>query len=197
MKYEFLVREKCKNSSDKTDENIKINEDNSFIGSTMLSTYEDFNIFLKKKQDKNIDNKNIDDTNNNDNEKKNKEITDNKHSIKKDNPSLFESEKKTVETIVKYSSSFLSLLLNFIYMLKNAFVLLISKKKLNTNSIINKDIEIINRFNKKKNKHDKNIEKNDNKYIEKNKKYIEKNNKHIEKNNKNIKKINSYFLELD
>ena len=156
MKYDFLVKQKFKNSSDEPDENINKNADKSIIGSTMLSTYEDFNIFLKKTQDKIID---IKEENNDTNQNKEKEIikneiTDNKKSIKKDNSTLFESEKKTVETIVKYSSSFLNFLLKFINILKNSFIQLILRKKLNSSTT--KDKEIINRFNKhikRKNKH--------------------------------------------
>jgi len=188
MKYDFLIKEKLKNSSNEADENIKKNEDNSFIGSTMLSTYEDFNIFLKKTQDKNTDSKIMENKENIENKDKEttekKEIINDKNNIINDNSTLFESEKKTVESIVKYSSSFFSLLLNFIYMLKNIFMHLISKKKLNTDTI--KDKEIINRFNKHNKKKDKHMEKNDDKH-----------NKHIEKNNKHIKKMNSYLLELD
>jgi len=208
MKYDFLIKEKFKNSSDKVDKNssdevdknIKQNKDISFIGSTMLSTYEDFNIFLKKPQDKNTHSKiieykekNIDNNQSKENKTiEKKEITHDKHS--KDNSTLFESEKKTVESIVKYSSSFLNLLLNFIYMLKNAFIYLISKKKLNTNTI--KDKDIINRFNKHIDKNDKHIENND-KYMERNHKHMKRNHKHIEKNDKHIKKMNSYLLELE
>ena len=190
MKHDFLVKEKLKNSSDEADENIKKNEDNSFIGSTMLSTYEDFNIFLKKPQDKNTDSKIIEYKEQNIDNNEKKESTNDKHSIKKDNSTLFESEKKTVESIVKYSSSFFNLLLNFIYMLKNTFMYLISKKKLNTETI--RDKEIINRFNKHNKKKDKH------KHMEKNyDKHIERNDKHIGKNYKHIKKMNSYLLELD
>jgi len=166
----------------------------------MLSTYEDFNIFLKKSQDKNIDSKIIEyrEQNIDNNENKGNKLVE-----KKDNSTLFESEKKTVESIVKYSSSFFNLLLNFIYMLKNTFMYLISKKKLNTETI--RDKEIINRFNKHNKKKDKHIEKNHDKHIEKNDKHIEKNHdkhiekndKHIGKNDKQIKKMNSYLLELD
>jgi hypothetical protein len=208
MKYDFLIKEKCKNSSEEQNENINKKDNNSFIGSTMLSTYEDFNIFLKKPQDKIIE---IRETNEDDicenkesmndkknkesmndkknkesmNDKKNKESMNDNKNKENTNYTLFESEKKTVENIVKYSSSFINLLLNFIYILKNAFMYLISKKKLNTDTI--KDKEIINRFNKhnkKKDKHYKHNEGNDDKHIKKN-------------DNKYIKKMNSYLLELD
>lgn len=192
MKYDFLIKQKSKNSSDEINPKIDKNEDNSIVASTMLSTYDDFNIFLKKNQDKIINENNdidkkqiIDDNPNNQN-------TENKSSKKKDNSTLFESEKKTVETIVKYSSSFLSIILNFIYMLKNTITLLISKKKLNTDSI--KDKEIIDKFNKHNGKHNKHIKKND-KHIEK------KNDKHKAKHekysNKHIKNMNSYLLDLE
>ncbi len=75
-------------------------------------------------------------------------------------------------------------------MLKNTFMYLISKKKLNTETI--RDKEIINRFNKHNKKKDKH------KHMEKNyDKHIERNDKHIGKNYKHIKKMNSYLLELD
>ena len=123
MKYDFLVKE---NSSDKIDdekdnekdnEKEKEKENKSFIGSTMLSTYEDFKIFLKKKQG------------NSSNEISNKNNNDVNDNIKKDNSTYFESEKKTVETIVKYSSSFLNLLLKIFEILKKALINLILKKK--------------------------------------------------------------------
>ncbi len=203
MKYDFLVKQKVKNSSDEPDENINKNTDKSIIGSTMLSTYEDFNIFLKKTQDKIIDIKEENNDANKNKEKENikNEITDNKKSIKKDNSTLFESEKKTVETIVKYSSSFLNFLLKFINILKNSFIQLILRKKLNSSTT--KDKEIINRFNKhikKKNKHreinDKHRETND-KHRETNDKHRETNDKYREINDKHIKKMNSYLIELD
>ncbi len=105
MKYDFLVKENSKNFSDKNDYSQNENNNKSFIGSTMLSTYEDFKIFLKKKQENSsndINNKN----NNEINKVKNSKDEDNK-----DKSTYFESEKKTVETIVKYSSSFINLLL--------------------------------------------------------------------------------------
>ena len=218
MKYDFLVREKLKNNSDETSDNkyIRKNEDGSFIGSTMLSTYDDFNIFIKKTQHKN----NIDDMKNNIDDMKNN-IDDDKDSKKKinndsekkidddsekkidnnKNSTLFESEKKTVETIVKYSSSFINLLLKLVFILKNVFLNLISKKKINTES--NKDKEIIDKFNKHLKK---NIVKKKEKYLERKDKSLEKKNKSLEKKNykqiekkddKHIKKMNSYLLELD
>ncbi len=199
MKYDFLVKQKVKNSSDEPDENINKNTDKSIIGSTMLSTYEDFNIFLKKTQDKIIDIKEENKENNDANKNKEKEnikneITDNKKSIKKDNSTLFESEKKTVETIVKYSSSFLNFLLKFINILKNSFIQLILRKKLNSSTT--KDKEIINRFNKHIKKKNKHREIND-KHRETNDKHRETNDKHREINDKHIKKMNSYLIELD
>ena len=213
MKYDFLVKEKFKNTSFENSDN------KSIIG----STYEDFNVFLKKKQDnnyknkENITNNEIDDKNENKNENKNNKNENSDKSetkkIKKENSTLFESEKKTVETIVKYSSNFINLLLQMIFILKNAFLHIISTNKSNTNTI--KDKEIIDRFNKNINKNDKNINININKNdknINKNDKNINKNdkninindkninkNKHIKKsdNNKHIKKMNSYLLDLD
>jgi len=83
-------------------------------------------------------------------------------------------------------------------MLKNALIKFISKKKLNTDSI--KDKEIINRFNKHVEKHDKLITKNNHKHAAKhnNKHIVKQIEKHDDKNNnKHIKKMNSYLLELD
>jgi hypothetical protein len=215
MKYDFLVKKKCKNTSEETSNdkgNLKNNE--SLLGSTMLSTYEDFNIFLKKTHDiieinndkSNQVNKDIEQNDNETNEnetKKDKHIGKNenetkkdKHIGKNDNSTLFESEKKTVETIVKYSSSFINLLLKFMLMLKNAFIHLLLKKKINNESI--KDKEIIDKFNKQINKKNKHIEKKDNKHNERKDKNNEKRDKHSErKDYKQIKKINSYLLELD
>jgi len=210
MKYDFLVKKKCKNTSDETSNdknNFKNNE--SLLGSTMLSTYEDFNIFLKKTHDiveinndkSNQENKDISKNDNEtnkdkDNEKKDNETNKDKHNEKNNNSTLFESEKKTVETIVKYSSSFINLLLKFMLMLKNAFIHLLLKKKINNESI--KDKEIIDKFNKHINKKHKYIEKKDNKHNERKDKNNERRDKHSErKDDKQIKKINSYLLELD
>jgi hypothetical protein len=190
MKYDFLVKEKFKNTSFENGDN------KSIIG----STYEDFNIFLKKTQDKeNIAKNEIDDKNDNKNDKNNKvsDLSDTPK-IKKENSTLFESEKKTVETIVKYSSNFINLLLQIIFILKNSFLHLISKNNSNTDTI--KDKEIIDKFNKniKKNDDDKHIKKSD-KHIKKSDKHIKKSDKHIKKsdNYKHIKKMNSYLLDLD
>jgi len=192
MKYDFLVKENSKNLSDKNDNNQNENENNnkSFIGSTMLSTYEDFKIFLKKKQENSsndINNKN----NNEINKVKNSKDEDNK-----DKSTYFESEKKTVETIVKYSSSFINLLLKLFEMLKNILINLISKKKINTE--ITRDIEIINKFNRKKKKNKKRkLANNDYKYNEKKDKDIDKKKYIVKKEEDNIKKMNSYLIELD
>jgi hypothetical protein len=183
MKYDFLIKEKFKNSSDEPYENINKNADKSIIGSTMLSTYEDFNIFLKKTQDKIIDIKeeNNDTNKNKETENIKNEITDNKKNITKDNSTLFESEKKTVETIVKYSSSFFNFLLKFINIIKNSLIQLILRKKVNLSTT--KDKEIINRFN--------------NNNIKRKKKHRKTNDKHRETNDKHIKKMNSYLIELE
>ena len=220
MKYDFLVKEKIKNTFDDpfeestcvnetNNDHIKKNDDYSYIG----STYDDFNIFLKKTQEqnkKNIDikhcekkdekkddkhcGKNEDEKKddkhcgkNEDNDSGKNKVT---HSGKNDNSTLFESEKKTVETIVKYSSSFINLLLNFVLILKNTLWNLISKKKINTESI--KDKEIIDKFNKNIKQNNKHNEKRGDKHNEK------RRDKHNEKKgDKHIKKINSYLLELD
>jgi hypothetical protein len=185
MKYDFLVKEKISNTSDEIS-NHKNNE--SFLGSTMLSTYEDFNVFLKKTQVGNLKNIDIQDSKNDTNIKDHKDLEDNKYvkvsknenSRKTNNSTLFESEKKTVETIVKYSSSFINFLLKLVFILKNTFIYLISKKKINNESI--KDKEIIDKFKRHNNKKNKHIVKKD---------------KHIERREKDIKKMNSYLLELE
>jgi hypothetical protein len=197
MKYDFLVKEKLKNTSFE-------NEDNKFIvSSTMLSTYEDFNIFIKKpnidnhKSNELKDNKlyNIDEDKS-DNINENKSDNINKDKCKKETEyTLFESEKKTVEIIVKYSSNFINLLLKLLDIIKNSFLNILSKKKINTNTEIDK--KLINKFNeniKKKNKNKNNDKNKEINYIKSKKKNKDIN---LKKDDKYIKKINSCLLELD
>jgi len=115
MKYEFLLKKNLEDISDeKSNNDIKIFDD-SFVSSTNLSTNKDYNIFIKKTTDKNK----IDDNDNHNNKIKDSE----KNSL------LFESEKKTVDTIVEYSSKFIDFLFKVIYIIKNTFLNLILKKK--------------------------------------------------------------------
>jgi hypothetical protein len=194
MKYDYLVKE-----NHKTKNMVSENE------KSLLSTNEDYKIFIDKKISKkqipiNHDDKylykeitDLSDSSNSSDKVKNNLKNNSKNNLKNNcdnNSVIFDSEKNTVEILVKYTSNIYNLLIKLILLIINLFVNTYEKipscytlndennyENNDENKIIKKLNEIIKTKTKSKNK-TKSKSKNKTK-------------------SKNLKEINSYLMDLD
>jgi hypothetical protein len=175
MKYSYLIKE-----NHKTKNMISENE------KSLLSTNEDFKLFLnknlsKKKEQVKLDNnylyKEITDLS------ESSDIVKNNQKINCDNNSvIFESEINTVEILVKYTSNIYNLFIKLIMLITNLFIN--TYEKIPSNYLLNEENNDENKIIKKLNELIKIKTKTKTKSKTKDK-------------SKNIKEINSYLIDLD